>query len=180
MKLTPTLSLALTVAAGIAGTAAAQTATNMNAPPSAAQPTPSYNRSPANTAATQPAYSQPQSAANERQPAQPATTTAQTATNGNEEVRQAQQELHATGLYNGPVDGVMDPDTRAAIARFQQQNGLPRTENLDQATLSRLMSGQTTGYGSSMPATGATRPNAPGTTAPSNAGGSSAGTSMGR
>jgi peptidoglycan hydrolase-like protein with peptidoglycan-binding domain len=52
----------------------------------------------------------------------------------------------------------MDPDTRAAIARFQQQNGLQRTESLDQQTLARLMSSQTIG---SEPGAPATAPPAP-------------------
>src|SRR5438094_6198073 len=43
------------------------------------------------------------------------------------------------GLYNGPADGMMDPDTRAALARFQQQNGLQQTQSLDRQTLARLM-----------------------------------------
>src|SRR4029077_12386263 len=37
-----------------------------------------------------------------------------------DQVRTAQEQLQAAGLYRGPVDGLMDPDTRAAIARFQQ------------------------------------------------------------
>ena len=66
------------------------------------------------------------------------------------QVKQAQEELRAAGLYKGPSDGMMDPDTRAALARFQQQNGLRRTETLDQQTLARLNGTQTTtGFGSS-------------------------------
>ena len=71
-----------------------------------------------------------------------------TAVNGNEEVRMAQQRLHAAGLYNGPEDGIMDPDTRAAVARYQEQQGLRRTESLDPSTLASLERGQTTGSGS--------------------------------
>jgi len=70
---------------------------------------------------------------------------------GNERVRAAQQQLQAAGLYSGPADGVMDPDTRAGIARFQQQNGLRRTSNLDDRTFERLTAGGTAGVGSSMP-----------------------------
>jgi hypothetical protein len=71
-----------------------------------------------------------------------------------DQIQQAQQQLQAAGLYNGPTDGMMDPDTRAALARFQQQNGLRRTDSLDQQTLARLNSGQTTtGFGSSAPTT---------------------------
>lgn len=67
------------------------------------------------------------------------------------ELREAQQQLAAAGLYHGPIDGVMDPDTRAAIANFQQQRGLPRTEQLDQQTMAQLRSAQTAGSGSSTP-----------------------------
>jgi peptidoglycan hydrolase-like protein with peptidoglycan-binding domain len=69
------------------------------------------------------------------------------------QVQAAQQKLQAAGFYRGPADGVMDPDTRAAIARFQLQNGLQRTASLDGQTYSRLMSIPTpaVGYGSSGP-----------------------------
>jgi peptidoglycan hydrolase-like protein with peptidoglycan-binding domain len=68
-----------------------------------------------------------------------------------DQVKGAQQQLQAAGLYNGPTDGMMDPDTRAALARFQQQNGLRRTETLDRQTLAHLNSGRTSGVGSSAP-----------------------------
>ena len=78
--------------------------------------------------------------------------TAQAQNLGPDQIRQAQQQLQAAGLYNGPTDGMMDPDTRAALARFQQQNGLRATQNLDQQTLARLNANQTTtGFGSSAP-----------------------------
>jgi len=38
-------------------------------------------------------------------------------------VEHAQRELKARGFYGGPVTGVLDEDTRVAIARFQQLNG---------------------------------------------------------
>jgi len=68
-----------------------------------------------------------------------------------DQVKGAQQQLQAAGLYNGPTDGMMDPDTRAALARYQQQNGLRRTETLDQKTLARLNTNKTSGVGSSAP-----------------------------
>ncbi len=79
-----------------------------------------------------------------------------------DQIKAAQQQLQTAGLYNGPTDGMMDPDTRAALARFQQQNGLHRTERLDRQTLARLNGSQTTGVGSSTPS---------GATAPTSAGG---------
>ena len=84
-----------------------------------------------------------------------------TAVNGNEQVRMAQQRLHAAGLYNGPEDGIMDPDTRAALARYQEQNGLQRSESLDPATLASLERSPTTASGSTMPPAEATPPGTP-------------------
>jgi peptidoglycan hydrolase-like protein with peptidoglycan-binding domain len=68
-----------------------------------------------------------------------------------DQIRQIQQQLQAQGLYNGPIDGRMGPQTEAGLSRFQQQNGLPQTNSLDQATLSRLTNGAATGSGSSIP-----------------------------
>ena len=70
-------------------------------------------------------------------------------------VREAQQQLSTLGLYRGPIDGRMDPNTRAAITAFQQRNGLPRTDTLDRTTFAWLMnSNSTVGYGSSAPPLG--------------------------
>ena len=80
-----------------------------------------------------------------------------------DQVKGAQEQLKSAGLYNGPTDGMMDPDTRAALARFQQQNGLRRTQTLDPQTLARLNTGQTSGFGSSAPSV-ATPPSAGGNT----------------
>ncbi len=86
-----------------------------------------------------------------------------------DQVKAAQEQLRSAGLYNGPADGMMDPDTRAALARFQQQNGLRSTQTLDQQTLARLNAGQTTGFGSSAPIGNQ------GTSAPPSAGGNTTG-----
>ena len=86
-----------------------------------------------------------------------------------DQIKGAQEQLKSAGLYNGPADGMMDPDTRAALARFQQQNGLRRTETLDQQTLARMNSGQTSGVGSSAPSGNQ------GTSAPPSAGGNTTG-----
>jgi hypothetical protein len=208
MKLSPTVTLALALTAGMAGSAAAQTLAppDATAPPQATAPTqpnyqqaqtapplqstwqngashPSFVQPQAGYAPMQPAYNQPtngplptnygqrpatygQAQPNGQMPptfgrAQPpmnsAMNNAVNSPMGNDRVRQAQAQLQAAGLYKGPVDGMMDPDTRAALGRFQEQNGLRRTDGLDQQTASRLSS-QATGYGSS---TGAMpRPNA--------------------
>ena len=84
--------------------------------------------------------------------------------------------MRAAGLYNGPTDGMMDPDTRAAIARFQVQNGLQRSGNLDQQTAARLMSAQAPSSGTTAPAPAAAAPaaNQGATTTPMGAGGNTA------
>jgi len=172
MKLSPTLTLSLALAAGIAGAALAQT--------SPTQGTPSYQQNtqtqtaPTGTTYPQGAVGQatPNSgtaAQTNPNPAQPSAGQAQN--NANEQVRAAQQQLRAAGLYNGQVDGLMDPDTMAAVKRFQQQRGLPQTSMLDQPTTNALMSGGTAGSGSTSQA-------AP--TAPGGAGGQTTGQTTGQ
>ncbi len=69
------------------------------------------------------------------------------------DVRQAQERLHAQGFYNGPSDGRLSPETKAALSAFQRSKGLPQTANLDSTTLGHLMGGAATpgSSGSSMP-----------------------------
>lgn len=56
----------------------------------------------------------------------------------NEQLRAAQEALKKHGMYEGEVDGIMGPKTRAAIQEFQKNEGLEATGRLDQQTLSRL------------------------------------------
>jgi hypothetical protein len=68
-------------------------------------------------------------------------------------IQEAQQELKAQGLYNGPIDGVAGPETQTAISQFQRKQGLPATAMLDQQTLDLLTSrGSNSGNGA-MPRT---------------------------
>lgn len=60
------------------------------------------------------------------------------------EVRDAQQRLHALGLYDRPVDGLWGPDTQAAVERFQRNRGLPVTGRLDNGTTSAIRSAEST------------------------------------
>ena len=57
---------------------------------------------------------------------------------GQERVRIAQEVLKDKGHDPGPIDGMMGPQTRAAIREFQKAEGLPRTGRLDGATVARL------------------------------------------
>ena len=54
-------------------------------------------------------------------------------------VQEAQQQLKSQGLYDGPVDGKLGAATRTAIRKFQQQNGLSETAQLDATTIQHLM-----------------------------------------
>jgi peptidoglycan hydrolase-like protein with peptidoglycan-binding domain len=54
--------------------------------------------------------------------------------------RQVQQALHRRDLYDGPIDGIFGPATRAAIQRFQDSIGEKGTGHLTDAEASRLIS----------------------------------------
>lgn len=150
MKFSSTLPIALALATGIAGAAAAQTtaapgAAGASPQSTAPQASSSYGQQPQASAARQePTNGAPSNATAQAQQSAPGL-----ATNGNPTVRQAQLRLHAMGLYNGPTDGIMDPNTSAAIARFQQQRGLQRTEDLNPQTMAALNGSQTAGFGGS-------------------------------
>jgi peptidoglycan hydrolase-like protein with peptidoglycan-binding domain len=187
MKFSATLPIALAFATGLAGTAVAQAAatTAATAAPQAsnsqtvtgeARPP---NGAPAQASTQMPKNPQPDTGlppANATAQQQPASGLA---TNGNPAVRQAQLRLHALGLYDGPTDGIMDPNTRAAIARFQQRRGMQRTESLDPQTLAALSEGQNAGYGSSN-APPAASAGIRGYAAPPGAGGNAPGRPMSR
>lgn len=68
-----------------------------------------------------------------------------------DDVRWAQLELRNRGLYSGSLDGVVGPQTKHAIAQFQQNNGLSRTVALDQQTMEILVDHSDIGQGSSTP-----------------------------
>lgn len=179
MKFNPTLPLAVALSVGVAGAVMAQTA---NTQQPTTSPSMGYSQPAANSGQPQASSGQTQTGSDQTPSAtgQTPSTTAQTqqtrpataapsmasgtAVNGNEQVRMAQQRLRAAGLYNGPEDGIMDPDTRAAIARYQQQNGLRPSESLDPATLASLESSGTTGSGSATPPATMPSGSAPGAT----------------
>src|SRR6266516_2668673 len=49
-----------------------------------------------------------------------------------------QEQLQRDGYYDGPIDGVLGPMTREAIAAFQADNGLAVTSVIDEPTLATL------------------------------------------
>jgi hypothetical protein len=49
-----------------------------------------------------------------------------------------QQQLAAAGYYDGPIDGVLGPVTREAIAAYQADNGLAITSAIDEPTLATM------------------------------------------
>lgn len=53
-------------------------------------------------------------------------------------VRSVQEMLKRVGLDVGPVDGILGPRTAAALREFQQQHGLARSGEPDEATLQEL------------------------------------------
>ncbi len=55
-------------------------------------------------------------------------------------VRQAQQELVASGFNPGPVNGLLNAETQDAIRAFQSEKGLPATGELDAQTTDVLSS----------------------------------------
>lgn len=55
------------------------------------------------------------------------------------EIREIKRRLIEQSYNVGKVDGIMGPQTRYAIGRFQMANGLPVTCELDRRTIDRLM-----------------------------------------
>ena len=49
-----------------------------------------------------------------------------------------QEALAAAGYYDGPIDGVLGPMTREAIAAYQADNGLAITSAIDEPTLATM------------------------------------------
>jgi hypothetical protein len=49
-----------------------------------------------------------------------------------------QQQLQSDGYYTGPIDGLLGPMTRSAIANYQADHGLAVTSAVDEPTLSTM------------------------------------------
>jgi len=54
------------------------------------------------------------------------------------DIKKVQETLRDKGYYTAPVDGVLGPQTRAAIRQYQQSENLPVTGRLDTETAGKL------------------------------------------
>jgi hypothetical protein len=55
-----------------------------------------------------------------------------------EVIANVQTQLYNEGYYEGPIDGILGPDTRAAIANYQADHGLAVTAAIDEPTAESL------------------------------------------
>jgi hypothetical protein len=55
-----------------------------------------------------------------------------------EVIANVQTQLFNEGYYDGPIDGILGPDTRAAIADYQADHGLAVTASIDEPTVESL------------------------------------------
>ncbi|HEX5707908.1 MAG TPA: peptidoglycan-binding domain-containing protein [Pyrinomonadaceae bacterium] len=55
-----------------------------------------------------------------------------------DQIKQAQTILKERALYAGEVTGKLDPDTRAALRKFQEAEGLKVTGTLNRLTLEKM------------------------------------------
>jgi peptidoglycan hydrolase-like protein with peptidoglycan-binding domain len=53
-------------------------------------------------------------------------------------IANVQAALQAQGYYHGPINGLLDPATREAIANYQRDQGLYTTSTIDEVTLEAL------------------------------------------
>jgi peptidoglycan hydrolase-like protein with peptidoglycan-binding domain len=54
------------------------------------------------------------------------------------DAKSVQQSLKDKGLYNGPIDGRLGPQSRAGIREYQKSENLPVTGRLDAETAGKL------------------------------------------
>jgi len=89
----------------------------------------------------QPSASPAQPSASPAQPSAPAANPAQPTTPAvppSAAVKTLQQQLGQLNYYEGPVDGIMGPQTTAAVKDLQRQAGLPQTGTMTPATQAAL------------------------------------------
>jgi Putative peptidoglycan binding domain/Caspase domain len=75
------------------------------------------------------------------QPAAPAIAMPEEAQYSEVDRRRVQAALRELGYYDGDVDGVFGPETRAAIRRYQHEIGAPMTGTLTPGDATRLVAG---------------------------------------
>jgi hypothetical protein len=112
-------------AAGCAGTPGGGAGTA--APPAPAPVPAAPSAAPAAAPAAPPPRAEPPPAEAEARPSAPL------------QLRDAQVRLAALGYKPGTADGKPGPRTRDALKRFQRDQGLPQTGQLDTETAQRLM-----------------------------------------
>ena len=82
-----------------------------------------------------------QSSEQQSAPSSAQTSQSQGASQDQDTVKQAQEQLSAMGHDAGPADGIMGPKTQAAVKEFQQSKGLQASGQLDNQTLAALQTG---------------------------------------
>ena len=55
-----------------------------------------------------------------------------------EQIKQAQAILKTRGFYSGTESGKLDPDTRAALKKYQEAESLKVTGTMNKATLEKM------------------------------------------
>jgi peptidoglycan hydrolase-like protein with peptidoglycan-binding domain len=150
MNRTLTAVIALAAAAGFAGLVQAQTTSTTTPTPSSTAPSTSLTApSAANPSAAPANPSMTSQAAPQASMQQPASGDSFWSRSISEDqVRQAQQQLQAQGLYKGPIDGKVGSEMHRSLARYQQQNGLRQTGTLDEQTVARIGGGAGPAIGS--------------------------------
>jgi hypothetical protein len=137
-------ALALALGLGLAVAAQAQ-GTTQNAPQPSNSSMPSA--APAPSAQNQPAQMQQQPQIKKQRHAKNAIS--HRGMSQRNDIRQVQLRLKQEGLFKGKVTGKMDRQTKIALNRFEQQNGLPRSTKLTR--INKMLGTQTAASGSSMP-----------------------------
>ncbi|HEX8456448.1 MAG TPA: peptidoglycan-binding domain-containing protein [Pyrinomonadaceae bacterium] len=70
--------------------------------------------------------------------AKPATKRGPVFRSNKEQIKQAQALLRTRGFYTGQDDGKLSAETRAALRKYQEAEGLKVTGTLNKATLERM------------------------------------------
>jgi peptidoglycan hydrolase-like protein with peptidoglycan-binding domain len=153
MNRTLTAAVALAAGLGLAGLAHAQSSAGPSTTPNTVSPSTSSAQMNAPSSAQSPnamqnpgAMSNPSSSYGTQGPQASTQQNQSGQQNASQsEIQQAQQQLKQQGLYNGSIDGIVGPETQTALMKFQREQGLPETAQLDQQTMGRLMNGSSGG-----------------------------------